>query len=184
MSPRGFSSPRNRNGPHVMSASISAGSHLASGESSLPVDFKPPQNCYSRLETPSYENIHHTSTYVDGKYIDEKKDEIGDGIKFFGREHKRRGYAPSLDENSSSPAAVADVAISSPEVKHDTRILPPDPNKGNNYPSHEEPNPALDDDLVSPLPFDHHEDPTSLMELPANILSLPISPCGPHDGGV
>lgn len=35
----------------------------------------------------------------------------------------------------------------------------------------------------SPIPFDRgrREDPTTLMELPENLLSLPISPCGPHD---
>ena len=36
---------------------------------------------------------------------------------------------------------------------------------------------------LSPLPFDHHEDPTTLLELPENIMSLPISPCGPYDYG-
>jgi hypothetical protein len=39
---------------------------------------------------------------------------------------------------------------------------------------------AMDDISMSPIPFDH-EDPTTLMELPENILKIPISPCGPHD---
>jgi len=41
---------------------------------------------------------------------------------------------------------------------------------------------------ASPLPFDDFEncdfegeDPISLLKVPANILSLPISPCGPND---
>ena len=38
----------------------------------------------------------------------------------------------------------------------------------------------VDDIAMSPIPFDH-EDPATLMELPANILTMPISPCGPHD---
>ena len=33
---------------------------------------------------------------------------------------------------------------------------------------------------MSPLPFEQ-EDPVSLMDLPANLLCLPISPCGPND---
>jgi hypothetical protein len=36
------------------------------------------------------------------------------------------------------------------------------------------------DIAMSPLPYDH-EDPVSLMDLPANLLCLPISPCGPND---
>lgn len=38
----------------------------------------------------------------------------------------------------------------------------------------------LEDIAMSPLPFDR-EDPSTLMALPGNILSLPISPCGPND---
>lgn len=48
-----------------------------------------------------------------------------------------------------------------------------------------EANPAdeVDNIAMSPIPFDREdrEDPTSLMELPENLLFLPISPCGPHD---
>ena len=39
---------------------------------------------------------------------------------------------------------------------------------------------AVEDIQMSPLPFDR-EDPTTLMELPENIMHLPISPCGPKD---
>lgn len=38
----------------------------------------------------------------------------------------------------------------------------------------------VDEIAMSPIPFDR-EDPTTLMELPDNILTLPISPCGPND---
>lgn len=42
--------------------------------------------------------------------------------------------------------------------------------------------PAVDDIQISPIPFQQGgEDPTTLMELPENILCLPISPCGPND---
>lgn len=40
--------------------------------------------------------------------------------------------------------------------------------------------PTADDYSLSPLPFER-EDPTTLMELPDDILHLPISSCGPHD---
>ena len=33
---------------------------------------------------------------------------------------------------------------------------------------------------MTPIPFDR-EDPTTLMEVPEDLLKLPISPCGPHD---
>lgn len=38
----------------------------------------------------------------------------------------------------------------------------------------------MEDIQMSPIPFDR-EDPVSLMDLPENLLSLPISPCGPND---
>ena len=39
---------------------------------------------------------------------------------------------------------------------------------------------CVDDIPMSPLPYDR-EDPVSLMALPDDIMTLPISPCGPHD---
>jgi len=39
---------------------------------------------------------------------------------------------------------------------------------------------AVDDIAMSPIPYDR-EDPVTLMDLPDDILTLPISPCGPHD---
>ena len=50
--------------------------------------------------------------------------------------------------------------------------------------------PAMDDISMSPIPFEREEEeandkerinPTTLMALPENILTLPISPFGPHD---
>jgi hypothetical protein len=38
----------------------------------------------------------------------------------------------------------------------------------------------VDEIAMSPIPMGR-EDPTTLMELPDNLLSLPISPCGPND---
>jgi hypothetical protein len=34
---------------------------------------------------------------------------------------------------------------------------------------------------MSPISQAYHEDPSTLMELPDNLMTLPISPCGPHD---
>lgn len=39
---------------------------------------------------------------------------------------------------------------------------------------------AVDDIAMSPIPYDR-EDPMSLMDLPDDLLALPISACGPHD---
>lgn len=39
---------------------------------------------------------------------------------------------------------------------------------------------AVDDIAMSPISYDR-EDPITLMDLPDDILALPISPCGPHD---
>lgn len=39
---------------------------------------------------------------------------------------------------------------------------------------------AVDDIAMSPISYDR-EDPMTLMDLPDDILALPISPCGPHD---
>lgn len=39
----------------------------------------------------------------------------------------------------------------------------------------------IEDIAMSPISMDR-DDPGSLMELPDNLLTLPISPCGPHDG--
>jgi len=45
---------------------------------------------------------------------------------------------------------------------------------------HSEEAQAVDDIAMSPIPYDR-EDPVTLMDLPDDILALPISPCGPHD---
>ena len=39
---------------------------------------------------------------------------------------------------------------------------------------------AVDDIAMSPIPYDR-EDPVTLMDLPEDILALPIEPYGPHD---
>jgi hypothetical protein len=55
------------------------------------------------------------------------------------------------------------------------------PGKGKGHGCHDaEENQSVEDIDMSPIPFDR-EDPTTLMELPENILMLPISPFGPND---
>jgi hypothetical protein len=41
----------------------------------------------------------------------------------------------------------------------------------------------VEDIPMSPIPFDR-EDPATLMEVPEDIMSMPISPCCPHDDPV
>jgi len=45
---------------------------------------------------------------------------------------------------------------------------------------HSEEAQAVDDIAMSPIPYDR-EDPMTLMDLPDDLLALPISACGPHD---
>jgi hypothetical protein len=55
------------------------------------------------------------------------------------------------------------------------------PEKGKDHGCHDtEENSEVEDIVISPISFDR-EDPTTLMELPENILMLPISPFGPND---
>ena len=92
------------------------------------------------------------------------------------------------NQTSASPSAVVDEVKSNDNTKEASVYMSPSCENedyddcDDQYPSDEELDPA--GNRLSPLPFDHHEDPLSLMELPGNILSLPISPCGPHDGGM
>jgi hypothetical protein len=82
-----------------------------------------------------------------------------------------------------SPSAVVDVARAETPVNLDRAMLSPIRQKASRdsdeYPF-DEVNPAADDVSVSPLPFDQ-EEPTSFLDLPDNLLQLPISPCGPQD---
>ena len=121
--------------------------------------------------------------------MDEKKQESDEQDR---RENHYAQYESSpfiVKISSTSPAGVADVARSNDSAKQDSqRMMSPynrekdDDNYEDEYPSDEEQNPS--NARLSPLPYDQHEDPSSLMELPENILSLPISPCGPNDGEI
>lgn len=124
-------------------------------------------------------------------YADEKKEE-GDERpeRSMSTMYSKEQEAAPFDEkpSSESPSAVADVAESNSQVKPRTALSSSkgkgeDGTDNDDYPSDEDPDPAAAR-CLSPLPFDSHEDPCSLMELPENILSLPISPCGPNDGEI
>lgn len=113
------------------------------------------------------------------RHGDEKKD---DDTQMADQQNGNESAPFDEKLSSASPAAVADVASSDDAAKENVMFSPSQRKKDDSYPFDEEQNPA--DGSVSPLPFDHHEDPSSLMDLPDDILSLPISPCGPNDGEI
>lgn len=125
------------------------------------------------------------------RYADEKKqDEAPERTLSMEETYSKDLEAAPFDEkpSSESPSAVADVAESNAAVKRNimpspSRVKVEEDEEDDAYPSDEDPDPAASR-CLSPLPFDSHEDPNSLMELPENILSLPISPCGPNDGEI
>lgn len=96
--------------------------------------------------------------------------------------------------DTCSPNGVNDVGLSEHEdLLNDDDLLRslivesmPSRDESEQHP-YDETNPAADDIPVSPLPYDgmehegHEGNPDTLMELPENIMCLPISPCGPHD---
>lgn len=149
----------------------------------MPKEFKPPPTSL-RLDSSSFENNHEASVPMEEDHVDEKKDEEGDTVKIINGTHKDKTSGSPFAEkaNSTSPSGVADVATSSVSVKEKRSHRDSTKDEEDDFPFDEEQNPTSDiRETVSPLPFDH-EDPASLMELPDNILSLPISPCGPNDG--
>ena len=187
LSPRVFPSPRNRESPHLRNSPVhsSTGPRLVSNpcdEPSIPKEFKPPPTSL-RLDSSSFENNHEASVPMEEDHVDEKKDEEGDTLKIVNGKHKDKSSGSPFAEktNSMSPSAVADVATSSKPVKEESSHRDSTKDEEDDYPFEEKQNPTYIRETVSPLPFDH-EDPASLMELPDNILSLPISPCGPNDG--
>ncbi|KAI2490656.1 hypothetical protein MHU86_23899 [Fragilaria crotonensis] len=171
-------SPRNRASQH-------GGPSNGSQVQSIPIDFTPPQGFSRRIEVrPCYSSMHME---VD---VDEKKQDDPERTRYesYSRyQHQQGAPFDEHNQSSASPSAVVDVVKSNDLNKDVSVYMSPsreneDYDQCDEYPSDEELDPA--GNRLSPLPFDHHEDPSSLMELPGNILSLPISPCGPHDGGM
>jgi len=206
LSPR-YPSPRNHNSPsasrsptlslslpqHIYSHGSQSPQHIRSygNESFIPKEFTPPESPALRLDTSSYCDDHHEAPMpMEEDMVEEKKDEQGDNVDLLKQQERDREKDCSVpfDENQSlrSPSAVADVATSSSTI---IKEMPPSETEREkdeeDYPFDEEQNPALDSSgAVSPLPFDDQEDPGSIMALPENLLSLPISPCGPTDGDI
>jgi hypothetical protein len=105
----------------------------------------------------------------------------------WGQQETSSGPSPSPTKNEQfqmldSPSAVADVARAETPVDLDRAVLSPIHRRtsrdSDDYPFDED-NPAADDISVSPLPFD--DCPSSMFDLPYDILQQPISPCGPLD---
>jgi hypothetical protein len=97
-----------------------------------------------------------------------------------------------MEDSLDSPSAVADLARAEMTTPTDERMSMPiierkKSRDGSDEFPFDEDNPAADDDdlSMSPLPYeddnDEYEDPTTLLELPENLLKLPISPVGPQD---
>lgn len=157
--------------------------HRPPSSGPLPIDFTPPP---SARRTPS-------PFSMAGKVDTDKRESprletstIKSGIRMNNTIPEPKKDSPEKIA-SSSPAGVVDVASNDEVVKEQLMLSPSrkqqPPAEEEDYPFDEGPNPAGEDKDIpmSPLPLDHREDPTTLMELPENILSLPISPCGPHD---
>lgn len=92
-----------------------------------------------------------------------------------------------IDDSFDSPNGIADLGPDDMPMDEGFEVTLPDIEQKRSRDSSEEfpfdeDNPAAEDDIrMSPLPFDGREDPTTLMELPENLLKLPISPVGPGD---
>lgn len=209
LSPR-YPSPRNRSSPglsrspvlsltspqQITSFDSESPQQIAShgNEAYVPKEFNPPESPALRLDTSSYNSNHEAPMSMEEEVIEEKKDEQGDkldSLKDQQERDKEKDCAAPFDEelSSRSPSAVADVATSSSlimkEMSSSKRERKKDKEDDDDYPFDEEQNPALDrNEVVSPLPFDDQADPASFMALPDNLLSLPISPCGPADDDI
>ena len=144
-----------------------------------------------RVRTDSPSSSFSSSSANKNSKKDEKKDEF----------EPYPSLMASTSADSQSPLTAKDFGIgpsSSSNIKREEKvILGQDENRTSPgmfarddgadekeiemYPYDETETPAAVDDIpMSPIPFDR-EDPTTLMELPENLLTLPISPCGPHD---
>lgn len=74
------------------------------------------------------------------------------------------------DESESRTSPAGFLQFNNNEIKHVERVED----------DVSEEAPGVDDIAMSPIPY-HREDPVTLMDLPDDILALPIEPYGPHD---
>ena len=162
------------------------GAHSSSHRmQSTPVEFSPPPAFSRRTDVRPY----YSPMRMEEEHMEDRSQEMrgwtGPELSY---RHSQHEGAP-FDEHSqasASPSAVVDVVKSDGIAKVAPDFLSlsrmnEDYDDDDEYPSDEELDPA--GNRLSPLPFDR-EDPSSFMELPENILSLPFSLDGPHDRGM
>eukprot|EP00542_Grammatophora_oceanica_P019554 CAMPEP_0194040386 /NCGR_PEP_ID=MMETSP0009_2-20130614/12409_1 /TAXON_ID=210454 /ORGANISM="Grammatophora oceanica, Strain CCMP 410" /LENGTH=659 /DNA_ID=CAMNT_0038683523 /DNA_START=47 /DNA_END=2026 /DNA_ORIENTATION=+ len=133
----------------------------------------PEKETISSMPSSVRTSIHETPS-------EEKKSDTPPAIEVVINEDKKP---------AASPSAVADVIHSKDVTDKEQLLLSPSRiDAHTDYPSDEDPNnPANDDDDISfsPLPYGEEktsaDGPQALMEVPDDLLKLPISPCSPHD---
>jgi hypothetical protein len=159
-----------------------------------PPEFTPPRSSRYRYsgsnhsKNPSFQSSDRKEPAYRSSPVEEKKSEVEDKDDLAPH--------PSLPESSMSFASIklksrerASSALKRKTEADDHRASPrvfsrEDPGEEKEeemYPyDGTEDNSDMDDIAMSPIPFDR-EDPVTLMELPEDIMTIPISPCGPND---
>ena len=190
MSPLRYPPPSPRFNPHQ---SPSGSPYMPSSPSQH--EFTPPlhQQPLRRSPVGSFSNRMESPVEVENEFGSDGESGMGpedeemqdrravDVVKSAGYFVKSFPSKNTFDEKSESPAAV----VSSEDLRNsEISISPMKSSKVNNVYRNTNFNRCKDDDYPSdedPIPFDQREDPLSLMDLPANLLSMPISPFGPND---
>lgn len=97
-------------------------------------------------------------------------------IRLNGRSHHSNAKPTSPRLQDKEPAICYSSSQSGAKIKHD-EVRPEDEDEKKVE------DPRVDDDeySLSPIPFEREDPVVSLLEVPEDILKLPISPCGPHD---
>mmetsp|Transcript_31384 Transcript_31384/g.48146 ORF Transcript_31384/g.48146 Transcript_31384/m.48146 type:complete len:782 (+) Transcript_31384:150-2495(+) len=154
----------------------------------------PPPPLYPR-KAPRSKEVHDLDSSPCSRHedIEEKKsDDADDNI---GERPESVRTKPPKCNSSSSPSGVVDsveVVLTNEDDDADNNVAPlmsesGSPRQGLLEEFMNADNPAGDGMSVSPLPFEGErvdygeEDPNSLLEVPENIMTLPISPCSPND---
>jgi len=154
----------------------------------------PPPPLYPR-KAPRSTEVHDLDSSPCSRHedIEEKKsDDADDNI---GERPESVRTKPPKCNSSSSPSGVVDsveVVLTNEDDDANNNIArvmseSGSPRQGLLEEFMNADNPADDDMSVSPLPFEgqrvnyDEEDPNSLLEVPENIMTLPISPCSPND---
>eukprot|EP00934_Nitzschia_sp_Nitz4_P008083 Nitzschia sp. Nitz4//scaffold8_size234185//9733//12128//NITZ4_001229-RA/size234185-processed-gene-0.251-mRNA-1//1//CDS//3329559722//8073//frame0 len=151
------------------------------------VHFKPPTP--SHLMKERYPDMDDSANRASPPGEEKKSEYEKDEFKGHFHHVDRPGDAPSPHSHTPTPVKMeAHTQHKSPKRESPPAAAADAQGKGSDFtPQAEEEDDAMDtpmtpveDIAMSPIPLDR-EDPTTLMALPENILSLPISPCGPND---